>query len=99
VRDQGGEAVFPGRSGSPVAYSKFAAAPAKADLNAFRDWAGDIGRIDRDLTEAALAHALGAVEGAYRREIAIEARRPAMETPARWLEGGRAGVIGFPARA
>ena len=76
MREQGGGAVFPGRSGSPIADSNFAAAPAKANLDTgsphgwrsvFRDWASDTGRIDRDLAEAALAHSLGAVEGAYRR--------------------------------
>jgi len=109
VREQGGGAVVPGRSGSPIADSNFAAAPAKADLDTgsphgwrsiFRDFCGDIGRIDRDLAEAAQAHGLGAVEGAYRRESAIEARRPAMEAYAQWLAGDAgADVIVFPARA
>ena len=109
MRDQGGGAAFPGRSGSPIAYSNFVAAPAKADLDTgsphgwrsvFRDWANDTGRIDRDLAEAALAHALNAVEGAYRPQSAIEARRPAMEAYAQWLAGeAHADVIVFPARA
>ena len=109
MRDQGGGAVFPGRSGSPIAYSSFVEAPAKADLDtgsphgwhsAFRDWASDTGRIDRDLAEAALSHALNAVEGAYRRQRAIEARRPAMEAYAQWLVGdASADIIVFPARA
>jgi integrase len=108
VREQGGGALVPGRSGSPIAYSNFAAAPAKADLDTgsphgrrsvFRVWASDTGRIDRDLAEAALAHALSAVEGAYRRERAIEARRPVMQAYANWPECERADVIVFPARA
>jgi integrase len=108
VREQGGGALVPGRSGSPIAYSNFAAAPAKPDLDTgsphgrrsvFRVWASDTGRIDRDLAEAALAHALSAVEGAYRRERAIEARRPVMQAYANWPEGERADVIVFPARA
>jgi integrase len=103
-----GDAIFPGRSGSPLAYARFATAPAEAKINAatphswrsvFRDWCGDVGRIDRDLAEAALAHSLGAVEGSYRRESAIEARRPVMEAYARWLTGGGANVVAFPARA
>jgi integrase len=78
-----GDAVFPGRSGSPLAYAGFATAPAEAKINAatphswrsvFRDWAGDIGRVDRDLAEAALAHSLGMTEASYRRSSAVEAR-------------------------
>jgi integrase len=89
-----GDAVFPGRSGSPLAYSGFSAAPIAAGLDVgsphgwrsiFRDCCGDILRVDRDLAEAALAHALGGVEGSYRRQSAIEARRPMMEAYARWL--------------
>ena len=109
MRDQGGGAVFPGRSGSPIADSNFAAAPAKADLDTgsphgrrsvFRVRASDTSRIDRDLAEAALAHALNAVEGAYRRQRAIEARRPAMEAYAQWLVGDAgADVFVFPATA
>ena len=109
MRDQGGGAVLPGCSGSLIIYSSFAAAPAKPVPDAgsalgwrsiYRDFCGDIGRIDRDLAEAALAHSLGAVEGAYRREGAIEARRPAMEAYAQWLAGDAgADVIVFPARA
>jgi hypothetical protein len=36
--------------------------------------AGDYGRIDRDIAEAALAHSLGAVEAGYRCRTAVEAR-------------------------
>lgn len=107
MREQGRGAVVSGRSGSPIADSNFAAAPAKADLDTgsphgrrsvFRVWASDTSRIDRDLAKAALAHALSAVEGAYRRERAIEARRQVMRAYANWLEGERADVIVFPAR-
>jgi integrase len=108
-----GDAVFPGRSGSPYTYSAFASAPARAGFDAgsphgwrsmFRDACGDRltvngRRVERDLAEAALAHALDAVEGSYRRETAIEARRPLMEAYARWLEGEGANVVAFPARA
>jgi integrase len=103
-----GGAVFPGRSGSPVSYDAFATAPGKAGIDAgtrhpwrsvFRDACGDRLRVDRDSAEAALAHSLGAVEGSYRRETAIEARRPVMEAYARWLMGEGANVVAFPARA
>jgi hypothetical protein len=81
-------------------------APTRAKLDAgtphswrsiFRDWAGDIGRIDRDLAETALAHALEDTEASYRRRTAIEARRPVMEAYGRWLSNESAGsnVIEF----
>jgi integrase len=102
-----GDAIFPGRSGLPLSYNSFAQAPAKAGIDAacphgwrsvFRDWAGDIGEIARDLAEAALAHSLGATEGAYRRLTAVDRRRAVMETYARWLNDGNAKVVAFPPR-
>ena len=45
----------------------------------FRDWAGNATEFPRDLAEEALAHQLGAVEAAYRREQAVERRRVMME--------------------
>jgi hypothetical protein len=66
----------------------------------FRDWASEHGGVPRETAEAALAHSLGAVEGAYRRETAVEARRPVMEAYARWLTGeGESNVVEFKARA
>ena len=53
----------------------------------FADWGGELGHIDRNLREAQLAHTLGAVEGAYRRETGVEARRVALEAYAQWLDG------------
>jgi integrase len=103
-----GDAVFPGVSTSPLSYTAFATAPTREGIDAgtphawrsiFRDWAGDIGRIDRDLAEAALAHTLDETERAYRRRTAVEARRPAMEAYARWLLNEDVKVIAFPARA
>ena len=35
--------------------------------SALRDWMGDVGNIERDVAEACLAHVVGGVEGAYRR--------------------------------
>ena len=96
-------------STAPLSYDAFATAPGKAGVDAgtphswrsiFRDACGDRLRVDRDLAEAALSHTLGAVEGAYRRETAIEARRPVMEAYAKWLEGEPSdNVVAFPARA
>jgi integrase len=102
-----GDAVFPGPHRAPLAYNAFAIAPGKAGVDAgtphswrsvFRDACGDRLRVDRDLAEAALSHTLGAVEGAYRRETAIEARRPVMEAYAAWLLDAGADVIAFSPR-
>jgi integrase len=102
ARVRAGEAVFPARSGSPLNYNSFATAPAKAGIHAacphgwrsvFRDWAGDIGEISRDLAEAALAHSVSATEGAYRRLTAVERRRAVMEAYARWLDNDNAEVV------
>ena len=100
-----GDAVFPGRSGSPLSYASFATAPAKAGIDActphgwrscFRDWCGDIGDVPRDLAEAALAHSLNATEGAYRRMTAVERRREVMTRYADWLNDERGKVLAFP---
>jgi integrase len=103
-----GDALFPGRNGSPISYSRFATAPAKAGLDCgsphswrsiFRDACGDRLRVDRDLAEAALGHSLGKVEAAYRRETAVEQRRAVMEAYAAWLMDESANVIEFKSRA
>jgi integrase len=102
-----GDAIFPGSSGSPLSYSAFAKATGQAGLDAgsphswrsiFRDWAEEIGGVSPRTAEAALAHSLGKVERAYRRETAIEARRAAMQKYADWL-AGESNVVAFPARA
>ena len=98
--------IFPSRTGNPVAYPAFAFAPLEAGIDAatahswrsiWRDFAGDVARIDRDLAEAQLAHALGPIEASYRQQSAIEARRGPLELYARWLTGDAgAEVIAFP---
>ena len=50
--------------------------------SSFRDWCADTGK-DRELAEAALAHTVGGVEGAYRRTDMIERRATLME---QWAE-------------
>jgi integrase len=101
------DAVFPGLSGSPLSYTAFSRAPGKAGIDAgsphswrsiFRDWAEEVGGVGRETAEAALAHSLGKVERAYRRETGVEARRVAMEKYAGWLTG-ESNVVAFPARA
>jgi integrase len=102
ARIRTGDSVFPSRSGSPFVYDTFAIAPARAGIDActphgwrsvFKDWAGDIGEIPRDLAEAALAHILGSTEASYRRRTAVGKRREVMENYSRWLNGKGAEVI------
>jgi hypothetical protein len=45
----------------------------------FRDWCGDETDTPREIAEAALAHKVGGVEGAYRRGTALAKRRTSME--------------------
>ncbi|HZZ59712.1 MAG TPA: integrase arm-type DNA-binding domain-containing protein [Roseiarcus sp.] len=49
--------------------------------SSFRDWAGDATAFPREVAEAALAHVVGGVEGAYRRASALEKRRALEQTP------------------
>jgi integrase len=46
--------------------------------SSFRDWCGDCTDFPREVAEAALAHVVGGVEGAYRRGSALEKRRALM---------------------
>jgi integrase len=55
--------------------------------SSFRDWAGDKTDFQREVAEAALAHAVGGVEGAYRRGDAFEKRRDLMNQWARYVTG------------
>ena len=98
-----GDAIFPGRSGQPAKLTTASPqAPTKAGIEAatphgwrsvFRDWAGDIGEMKRNLAEAALAHSLGATEAAYRRLTAVERRREVMEDYTSWLNSESAGNV------
>jgi integrase len=93
-RFAGCDLLFPGPSGKPL--SDVAVSKLCGDLSGlrcvphgwrstFRDWAGDATSYPRDLAEAALAHVVGGVEGAYRRGDAVERRRPLMEDWANFL--------------
>ncbi|GGD44734.1 tyrosine-type recombinase/integrase [Sinisalibacter lacisalsi] len=55
--------------------------------SAFRDWAGSRHDVPRELAEEALAHVLGDVESAYRREQSVERRRVVMEAWAAHCDG------------
>lgn len=59
----------------------------------FRDWAGDVADFPQEIAEAALAHALGAVEGAYRRKTALEKRRRLMEAWDAYCAGEASGKV------
>jgi integrase len=96
--------IFPGMlPGRPLCYNVFQNALRKK-LNiegvslhgfrsVFRDWAGDVADVPRDVAEQQLSHSLGAVEGAYRRLTAIEKRRAVLEMYSRWLAGETASNV------
>ena len=98
--------VFPGQvPNKPLSYDPFAKSLLKIGIthvtphsfrSTFRDWAGDIGDVPRDLAETQLAHSLGATEGAYRRLTAVEKRRTVLINYAAWLTGeAESNVIPF----
>ncbi len=58
----------------------------------FRDWCADTGK-PRELAEAALAHTVGGVEGAYFRSDVFERRRVLMQAWADFVTGGGADVV------
>ncbi|KRE08900.1 hypothetical protein ASE61_04960 [Bosea sp. Root670] len=79
--------VFPGQSeGRPLSNMAFLSLLRRMNVDAtahgfrssFRDWAGDCTGHEREVAEAALAHTIGGVEGAYRRATALEKRRVLM---------------------
>ena len=82
-----GEFVFPGRDGGHLTVNSLAmrlhpispGATVHGFRSTFRDWAGDCTETPREVAEAALAHKIGGVEGAYRRGSALERRRRLME--------------------
>ena len=60
--------------------------------SSFRDWAADTGK-PREIAEAALAHIVGGVEGAYFRSDLFARRRQLMESWARYLTGSAGRVV------
>ena len=85
--------VFPSPTGKPLSNSTISKLVRENGIDAvphgmrssFRDWCRDSG-VPREIAEAALAHIVGGVEGAYARSDLLEARRPIMERWARNLE-------------
>ena len=62
--------------------------------SSFRDWCADTGK-PREIAEAALAHTVGGVEGAYFRSDLFERRRALMDQWATYLTGAEAKVVQF----
>jgi integrase len=103
--------IFTNGGGGKLAHSNLAGAPKRAGIEAgtphswrsiFRDAVEDKLGFRRETAEAALGHSLGAVEGAYRRETAIEARAVMMEAYTGWLLDKSADKVirhAFPATA
>lgn len=89
LRDpEAGDLIFPGaKRGAPLSDMSLTAVlrrMERGDLTAhgfrstFRDWAAEATNYPRELAELSLAHAKGAVEGAYQRGDLLEGRRPLM---------------------
>ena len=64
--------------------------------SAFRDWCAETGK-PREIAEAALAHRVGGVEGAYFRSDLYARRRVLMDQWAAFLTGAEAKVVTFRA--
>ena len=60
--------------------------------SSFRDWCAETGK-PRDIAEAALAHKVPGVEGAYFRSDLFERRRRLMDAWAHYLSNHRADVV------
>ena len=60
--------------------------------SSFRDWCAERG-VDREVAEAALAHSVGGVEGAYFRSDLFERRARMMEQWGRFVCGGERGKV------
>ncbi len=60
--------------------------------SSFRDWCADTGKA-REIAEAALAHTVSGVEGAYFRSDLFERRRDLMDTWDRYVTGASADVV------
>jgi len=62
--------------------------------SSFRDWAGNVSNLPREITETALAHVIGdKAEQAYRRSDAVEKRRRLMEAWAAYCEPKNPGNV------
>ena len=106
--DDGSGLVFPspvraGRPLSDMTLTKILRDQGLADRatvhgfrSAFRDWCAETGK-PREIAEAALAHTVGGVEGAYFRSDLFARRRALMDQWASFLSGSDAKVVRFHA--
>ncbi len=96
-----GGLIFPGRSPTkPLSDMTLTAILRRRGLadratvhgfrSSFRDWCAETGQ-PRELAEAALAHTVGGVEGAYFRSDLFERRRALMDAWGAYVTGGEAG--------
>ena len=101
--------VFPGaRPRQPLGVTAFATTMRRLTKgaftphgfrSAFRDWAGDKTNFQREVAEAALAHAVGdETEQAYRRGDALEKRRELMDRWASFCFPSAADVVSLGSR-
>jgi integrase len=100
----GGPYLFPGPLSNSAMWKVMRGLDPRATVHgfrsSFRDWAGVATRFPRDLIEEALAHAIGPVEGAYRREPQTDKRLKLMEAWAAYLaKPPSAEVVPLRARA
>jgi integrase len=89
LRDVSGGFIFPGIKGHGISKMTMLALLQRrmrknltvhGFRSTFRDWAGDVAGVEREIAEAALAHVVGnRVEAAYRRRTAVERRRKVMQ--------------------
>jgi hypothetical protein len=97
--------IFANKNGGKFSHSNFFSAPKRAGVEAgtlhswrsvFRDTVEDKLHLRPEAAEASLGHSLGAVEGAYRRDTGVEARRVMMEAYSQHLMGtGADNVVPF----
>jgi integrase len=89
--------IFAGKGGGKIAHSNFASGPERVGIDAATphgwrsvcsDALSEHCHISRDVREACLGHALGGVEGSYRRLDGLKARGMAMSRYERWLLSG-----------
>ena len=93
-REEGVELVFPAPRGGMLSDMTLSACMRRMKLEAvphglrstFRDWAGEHTNYPREVAEAALAHVVGGVEGAYARGDLFEKRRRLMADWATFLQ-------------
>lgn len=105
---RGGGLIFPSRMGTPVSDMTLSAVLKRLEVpftvhgfrSSFRDWAEEVARTRRAVSEAALAHQIeNKVEKAYRRGDLLKERTPLMDRWAQFVTGAVAKIVQHPAAA